>query len=107
MKKMVIVKAKVPTNTKEEATDILNKLNLDMSTYINMALNQLIIQKKIPFVIKSEESSYTDEDKINEVVATLKMEGLELDNNDLNMLQEIKNGNLSTDEARRVILNKA
>ncbi len=107
MKKMVIVKAKVPTNTKEEATDILNKLNLDMSTYINMALNQLIMQKKIPFTIKSKESSYTDEDKINEVVATLKMEGLELDNNDLNMFQEIKRGNLSTDEARKVILNKA
>ena len=105
--KKIIVKAKVPTNVKEEATNILNRLGIDMSTYINMALNQLIIQKKIPFVIKSEESSYTDEDKINEVVATLKMEGLEPDNNDLNMLQEIKNGNLSTDEARRVILNKA
>ena len=106
MKKMVIVKAEVPANVKEEATNILNRLGIDMSTYINMALNQLIIQKKIPFAIKSKESSYTDEDKINEVVATLKVEGLELDNNDLNMLQEIKNGNLSTDEARKIILEK-
>ena len=46
-----------------------------MSTYINMALNQLIIQEGIPFSVKLAKSSYTDEEKIKEVAATLKMEG--------------------------------
>lgn len=37
---------------KENATNILEKLGLNMSTYINMALNQLIIQEGIPFAVK-------------------------------------------------------
>lgn len=40
-----------------------------MSTYINMALNQLIIQEGIPFSVKLTKPSYTDEEKIKEVVA--------------------------------------
>ena len=91
---------------KENATNILEKLGLNMSTYINMALNQLIIQEGIPFAVKLAKSSYTDEEKIKEVAATLRMEGLKLSDSDLSMLQEIKSGNMSIDDARAKILSE-
>lgn len=106
MENMGIVQARTPESVKENATNILEKLGLNMSTYINMALNQLIIQEGIPFSVKLTKSSYTDEEKVNEVAATLKMEGLKLSDSDFSMLQEIKNGKMSTDEARAKILSE-
>ena len=106
MEQMGIVQARTPENVKENATVILNKLGLNMSTYINMALNQLIIQEGIPFSVKLSKSSYTNTEKINEVAATLKLEGLHLDNEDIQLMQEIQHGNISFDQARKKILNK-
>ena len=59
-----------------------------------------------PFLVKLTKSSYTDEEKVNEVAATLKMEGLKLSDSDFSMLQEIKNGKMSIDEARAKILSE-
>lgn len=106
MENMGIVQARTPESVKENATNILEKLGLNMSTYINMALNQLIIQEGIPFSVKLTKPSYTDEEKVNEVAATLKMEGLKLSDSDFSMLQEIKNGKMSIDEARAKILSE-
>ena len=52
METMGIVQARTPEGVKNEAINILDKLGLNMSTYINMALNQLIIQEGIPFSVK-------------------------------------------------------
>ena len=106
LENMGIVQARTPESVKENATNILEKLGLNMSTYINMALNQLIIQEGIPFAVKLAKSSYTDEEKIKEVAATLRMEGLKLSDSDLSMLQEIKSGNLSIDDAKAKILSE-
>ena len=106
LENMGIVQARTTESVKENATNILEKLGLNMSTYINMALNQLIIQEGIPFAVKLAKSSYTDEEKIKEVAATLRMEGLKLSESDLSMLQEIKSGNLSIDDARAKILSE-
>ena len=106
MEDMSIVQARIPENTKESAIDILNKLGLNMSAYINMALNQLVIQEGIPFPVKLAKKTYTDEEKINEVIASLRLEGFQMDDNDLKMLQEIKSGKISTEEARKKILSE-
>ena len=106
MEDMSIVQARIPENTKESAIDILNKLGLNMSAYINMALNQLVIQEGIPFPVKLAKKTYTDEEKINEVIASLRLEGFQMDDDDLKMLQEIKSGKISTEEARRKILSE-
>ena len=44
--------------------------------------------------------------KIKEVAATLRMEGLKLSDSDLSMLQKIKSGNMSIDDARTKILSE-
>jgi addiction module RelB/DinJ family antitoxin len=106
MERMGIVQARTPERVKENATNILDKLGLNMSTYINMALNQLVIQEGIPFSIKLAKESYSDIEKINEVAATLDMEGMKLDDSDIQLLYAIKSGALSTDEARARILSE-
>ena len=106
METMGIVQARTPEGVKNEAINILDKLGLNMSTYINMALNQLIIQEGIPFSVKLTKPSYTDEEKLKEVVATMRMEGLQLNDDDLGMLRSIERGDMSYDEARTKILSE-
>ena len=50
--------------------------------------------------------SYTNEEKIKEVAATLKMEGLELSDSDFNILREIKRGSIDIDDVRNQILSE-
>ena len=106
MEEMGIVQARTPERVKENASSILERLGLNMSTYINMSLNQLIIQGGIPFTVKLAKDTYTSAEQISEVAATLDMEGLKLDAEDIALLQSIKNGELSTEEARARILSE-
>lgn len=49
----------VDTKVKNEATAILKSLGLNMSTFINMALIQVVNKNAVPFEISN--SSYSDE----------------------------------------------
>ena len=102
---MVIVESEVSKNLKEESNRILENLGLNMSTYINMALNQLVIQEGIPFIEKLN-SPYTEEEKINEVAATLSIEDMELDEKDIEILKSIQSGKISTEKARLKIFEE-
>lgn len=48
----------------------------------------------------------SNEEKIQEIAATMRMEGFQLDDDDLAMLKDIQNGKLSYDEARDKILSE-
>lgn len=106
MEKMGIVQARTPEKVKEKANVILDQLGLNMSTYINMALNQLIIQGGVPFAVKVSPAVYSNAEQIKEVAATMKMENMELDRADISMLENIKSGEMSFDEARKAILSE-
>ncbi len=106
MEGMDLVQARTPKDVKTTATDILEALGLNMSTYINMSLKQLIIQGGIPFEVKVSTQIYSVTEAINEVDATLRMEGMPLTAEDFALLREIKTGRLTTDEARRKILSE-
>ena len=45
------INVQVDSKDYEQANDILERLGLDMNTYINMALKQLIYNNGIPFDI--------------------------------------------------------
>lgn len=47
-----VINVNVPTNVKEEATDLFNNLGLNMSTAINMFLKRAIYERGIPFEVK-------------------------------------------------------
>lgn len=50
------IRVSVPTNVKNEANDILNKLGLNMSTAINLFLKKVIFERGIPFDINKPKS---------------------------------------------------
>lgn len=106
MENMTLVQARTSEELKANAAEILEKLGLNMSTYINMALNQLVIQEGIPFSVKLNRSPYTAQEAIGEVEATLRMEGMELTKEDIAILKAYKNGEVSGDELRRKILSE-
>jgi addiction module RelB/DinJ family antitoxin len=105
MESSSLVQARTPKRLKSEANEILDKLGLNMSTYINMALNQLVIQGGIPFAIKIK--PYTNEDIINEVEGTLRLEGLDLSLQDLDDLRNYQLGEISGDDLRARIIKEA
>lgn len=49
------INVQVNAQKKIEATKILSQLGVSMSSFINMAINQVVIQKGIPFEITTEE----------------------------------------------------
>lgn len=51
------INIQVDTRDKDEATNLLKDLGLNMSTYLNMALKQLIKNGGIPFEVKNPRPS--------------------------------------------------
>ncbi len=106
MENMSMVQARTPESLKANAVDILEKLGLNLSTYINMSLNQLVIQKGIPFEVKLNPTTYTSNEAVDEVDATLKMEGLKLEEDERKLLKAYRMGELSGDDIRKKILSE-
>ncbi|SES64926.1 type II toxin-antitoxin system RelB/DinJ family antitoxin [[Clostridium] polysaccharolyticum] len=106
MEKMTLVQARTPEKVKADAADILSRLGLNLSTYINMSLNQLVIQEGIPFEVKLKHSPYTAKEAVSEVEATMKMEGMQLTPDDIKLLEEYRSGMISGEVARKQILRE-
>lgn len=106
MENTTLVQARTTEKLKANAAEILDKLGLNMSTYINMSLNQLVIQQGIPFEVKLNPTGYSSKEVIDEVEATLKMEGINLTNADKEMLKSYQTGEMTGDELRKKILSE-
>jgi len=50
------INVNVPSDVKEEATNLFNSLGLNMSTAINMFLKKAIYERGIPFEVKQQPS---------------------------------------------------
>jgi addiction module RelB/DinJ family antitoxin len=87
---------------KEQAGAILEELGTNLSTVINMLLKQIIITKSIPFEIKLNHP-YTNPEIISEVQATMKMENMELNVDEVQMLKKYQ----TTDSAGREAIRNA
>lgn len=54
------IRISVPTDVRDEANDILNKLGLSMSTAINVFLRKVILERGIPFEINKPKVKKTE-----------------------------------------------
>ena len=70
-----------------------------------MALKQLVIQRGIPFEAKLS-SSYTIDETIDEINATMRMEGLNPTQEELDIIKRYKTSELSADDIRKQILSE-
>ena len=71
---------------KEQASAILEELGTNLSAVVNMLLKQIILTKGIPFDVKMPQT-YTSEEKVEEIKATMEMEGLSLEESELQLLR--------------------
>lgn len=61
------ISVQVDSQDKEMANDILKSLGLNMSTYVNMAIKQLLYTNGLPFEVKSPNNNENKQD-ISEVI---------------------------------------
>ena len=101
MDNMSMVQARTPAKLKASASDVLDQLGLNLSTYINMALKQLVIQRRIPFEVCLDARQYTTQEAVDEVAATMKTEGFTLQPEEIEMLKTCRKGSISADEIRK------
>ena len=71
---------------KEQASAILEELGTNLSAVVNMLLKQIILTKGIPFDVKMPQA-YTADEKVEEIRATMEMEGLSLEESELQLLR--------------------
>ena len=59
------ISVQVDSQDKEMANDILKSLGLNMSTYVNMAIKQLLYTNGLPFEVKNPVNNTNYEEKQN------------------------------------------
>lgn len=89
---------------KEQASAILEELGTNLSSVVNMLLKQIIMTKSIPFEIKIPHI-YTPEEQILEVSASMDMEQMPLNNDDINLLKSYQSSK-DKDQIRQQLLEK-
>ncbi len=64
------ISVQVDSQDKEMANDILKSLGLNMSTYVNMAIKQLLYTNGLPFEVKNPTANEytTNKTNINETI---------------------------------------
>lgn len=81
---------------KEMASMIVEELGTNLSSVVNMLLKQIILTKSIPFEIKLPQP-YTETEKLEEVKASMLMEGMALTEDDIQLMKAYQ---ASTDKER-------
>lgn len=99
------IQVRAEENDKELASEILEKLGTNLSTVVNMLLKQIIMTKSIPFEVKLNETSYTEDEAISEIVTTLAMENMNLTKEDILLLKEYRSDKNTTEDIRKKIIS--
>lgn len=66
------ISVQVDTKDKEMANDILKNLGLNMSTFVNMAIKQLLYTNGLPFEVKNPTQNNLDNNKNRYISETIK-----------------------------------
>ena len=102
-----LIQVRTSEEDKMRAAEILDNLGTNLSSVINMLLKQIIITESIPFEISMRhQTALTKEEMTREVDATMRLEGLFLDESDRTRLVDYANGKMTGDEARAQILKE-
>ena len=90
---------------KEEAAAILEQLGTNLSSVVNMLIKQIIIARGVPFEAKLPSDVYTNKEMVDEVAASMRLEGMDLGKEEIDMLEAYQLGHVSGDDLRAFILN--
>lgn len=86
------ISVQVDTKDKEMANDILKNLGLNMSTFVNMAIKQLLYTNGLPFEVKNpmKENNFTD-NNISNIIREKSVNSLNNTNTMPNLVEFINN----------------
>lgn len=101
-----LLQVRTSAEDKEKASEILEKLGTNLSAVVNMMIKQIILTEGIPFEVKMNHPVYSKMEAIKEVEATMAFEGMDLTEDDLQILYAYKNGKASGDELRRRLMDE-
>lgn len=104
MSESVLVQSRVPKESKDRATEVLKSIGLNMSTYLNMAIDQLIIQGKVPFEAKTVSSPVSFGDAINDVASSFAFEDMKVTERDKRLLQQLWHGDMTLEQYKQIVL---
>lgn len=105
MANTALVQIRTSEEDKQQASEILEKLGTNLSAVFNMMLKQIILTESIPFDISLHSAKREDRD-IKAVAATMRLENMELENEDLEILRYYQNHSDAGDELRRIIMKE-
>lgn len=102
-----LIQVRAPEEDKKRAAEILDNLGTNLSSVVNMLLKQIIITESIPFEISMRHRpALTKEEMVREVDATMRLEGLILDESDRKRLGDYAEGKITGDDARAQVLEE-
>ena len=101
-----LLQVRTSAEDKEKASEILEKLGTNLLAVVNMMIKQIILTEGIPFEIKMSYLAYSKTEAVKEVEATMAFEGMELTEDDLQILYAYKNGETARDELRHRIIEE-
>ncbi len=101
-----LLQVRTSAEDKEKASEILEKLGTNLSAVVNMMIKQIILTEGIPFEVKLNHPVYSITEAVKEVEATMAFEGMELTEEDIQMLYAYKSGEVSGDELRKRIMGE-
>lgn len=81
----------------------MESLGTNLSAVVNMLIKQIILTESIPFEIKLSHPAYTIEESVEGTRVTLAMAGIDLTDDEIQMLTDYRSGKVSGDELRRQI----
>lgn len=106
MSESVLVQGRVPKESKERANEVLKNIGLSMSAYLNMAVEQLAIQGRIPFEAKTASSPCTFESAIDDVAASFAMEDMPVTDHDKALLHDLWDRKIDLDTYKKTVLRE-
>lgn len=101
-----LLQVRTSAEDKEKASEILEKLGTNLSAVVNMMIKQIILTEGIPFEVKMSHAVYSETEAVKEVEATMAFEGMNLTEEDVQMLHAYRSGKVSGDELRQRILSE-
>lgn len=107
MANTALLQVRTSAEDKARASEILEQLGTNLSAVVNMMLKQIILTEGIPFEVKMHHDAlYSGEEAIREAEASLAFEGMELTEEELQMLREYQSGAATGEQLRQKLLSE-
>ena len=96
-----LIQVRVPADLKERVGKLFESLGTNTSDVIRMMLLRADETKSIPFPIRTGAYPISSNERIREVVATFELEGMPLDEQDVQELRDYELAKVTTEELRK------